>query len=472
MKTLSYFKLFLFFIACIIVVESCNKLDETSYSQIAPDKFFDTKSDVDAALVAMYKPLQGESSFEQAGTFVLNGASDEGTSDNPIWGQYDILTYTAGSSPEVSSMWTTFYSSINSANFVLDNQNKIEALDATTGKTYTMEKLAEARFMRGMDYFFLVQLFGDVPLRTTSTTRQDQTDIPRSPVDSVYAQIIQDFQFAFQNLPEVPDLAGKPTKYAAESFLAKVYLTKGDYANALSSAEDVSTHGPYSLLPSFADIFNPDDKNNSEVIFAIQYIRQDLEGMRMPTLVLGPDDHFAYGGKGGWGLMNIEDKVYPSFSPNDGRLATTFADPTPGQTTYYAGKWRDIKGVSVDGHGNNYIVYRYADLLLILAEASNNVNGGPGAEAYDAINLVRKRAQLPDVTPGLSKNEFQDTVAFERFHELCFEEWRWFDLKRTGKLKATLTADEKVWNDKYYLFPIPQSEIDASAGKIKQNPGY
>jgi hypothetical protein len=471
MHTSRYFKVLLFstLTGCCF---SCGKLKETSYSQVSPGEFFGTKSDVDAALVAMYNPIQQCcNGFQQAGTFVLNSASDEGTSDNSLWGQYDQLTYTPNSSPEIQGMWQAYYQSISSANFVLDNQAKIEAIDNTSDKSYTNEKLAEARFMRGMDYFFLVQLFGDVPLRTTSVTRLDQTDIARTASDSVYAQIIQDFQFAAQYLPVVADKAGKPTKYAATAFLAKVYLTRGNYQNALTNADSVISSATYSLLPSFADVFDVNNKNNEECIFSVQYIRLNGQGMRMEELVMGPNDKYCYGGGGGWGLSNLEPNIYPSYQPADSRRATTITDTSSGQATYYPGKWRDVQGVSADGHGNNYIVYRYADVLLESAEAYNEVNG-PGAEAYNRINQVRSRASLPNLTPGLSQSQFRDSVLWERHLELCFEEWRWFDLKRTGRLKNTLILDGKAWDDKFLLFPIPQPEIDASNGKITQNPGY
>jgi hypothetical protein len=459
-----------FLLIVIAGITSCNKLNETAYSQITTDNFFTTKNDVDAALTAMYRPIQQCcGGYEQSANFVLNATSDEGTSSNSTWGQYDNLTYTPGSSGDVHDIWVANYQSISSANYVLDNEKKIASLDPDP--TYAMAKLAEARFIRGMDYFELVQMFGDVPLRTTLTSRADQVDIPRTSADSVYAQIIADFTYAEANLPVAASATGHPTKFAATSFLAKVYLTMKDYQNALTKSEDVRDNGPYGLLPNFADIFDVDNKDNKEVIFDIQYIRQDGQGMRMEYLVLGPDNLFAAGATGGWGLSNVENGVINHYNPVDSRIATTFADPSPGLTTYYIGKWRDVKGVSADGHGNNYIVYRYADLLLEVAEAENEVNG-PTIVAYNSINTVRTRANLPGLTTGLTQDQFRDSVLWERHLELNWEEWRWFDLKRTGKLKETLIADGKTWNDRYLLFPIPQSEIDASNKKIVQNPGY
>src|SRR5262249_53676022 len=156
--------------------------------------------------------------------------------------------------PEVRDIWSVSYQSISSANFVLDNEEKIKALDPDPA--FANAKLGEAKFMRALNYFQLVQMFGDVPYRTTLVSRADQVNIPRTSADSIYDLIISDLTFAEQNLPAVADLAGKPTKWAATSYLAKVYLTRKDYANALAKANSVYTSGPYSLLPNFSQIFN------------------------------------------------------------------------------------------------------------------------------------------------------------------------------------------------------------------------
>jgi hypothetical protein len=422
----------------------------------------------------MYRPLQNCCGGpEQAGLFVLNLVSDEGTSNNSLWSQYDNLTYTPGSASEVRDMWTACYQSISSANFVLDNEKKIQALDSDP--QFANSKLAEARFMRAVNYFQLVQMFGGVPLRTTLVNRADQVNMPRSSEDSVYDLIISDLQFAEQNLPPSADMAGKPTKWAASSYLAKVYLTKKDYNDALTKATDVYSQGPYKILPKFADVFDVDNKNNAEVIFNIQYIRLNGQGMRIQDLALGSYNPYAYQGTTGWGLSNIEHDMYAKYNPADDRINTTFAPfvnkPINKVDSQYVGKWKDVKGVSADGHGNDYIIYRYADLVLELAESENEVNG-PSATAYTAVNTIRQRANLPDLTPGLTQDQFRDSVLLERHLELNWEEWRWFDLKRTDRLKSTLIADGKTWDDRYYLFPIPQSEIDASNKIIVQNPGY
>jgi starch-binding outer membrane protein, SusD/RagB family len=448
------------------LVLSCTEVEEKVYSQNTPGAFFGSKSDVDAALAGIYKPLaECCGGPGQAGTFILNSVSDEGNAQI-FWGDYDRLTYTPTGPNEIGDHWNTLYLSIARANFVISNQAKIEANSAASAKA----AIGEAKFMRAANYFQLVRMWGGVPLRTKQVERLDEVNIPRSTETEVYAQIIKDLTDAEQSLPAT-NVAGKPTKWAASAYLAKVYLTTKDYTKALAKADEVIAAKAYNIIPSYGDVFSVDKKNNAEVIFAIQYLRQDGLGMRLQPLVLGPDDKFASGAQGGWGLSYVEDGFYKKYRPTDDRINTAFANPLPGLKEYHTGKWKDPQGVSADGHGNDFIMYRYADLLLIQSEAANELNG-PTAAAYSGINQVRARAKLPALTTGLTKDQFREAVLLERHLELSWEQHRWFDLKRTGLLKTTLTAIGKTWNDRYLLFPIPQREIDLSNGVIKQNPGY
>ena len=305
-------------------------------------------------------------------------------------------------------------------------------------------------------YFQLAQMFGGVPLRTTQAKRADQTNIAKSTVDEVYAQVIADFKDAEANLPAKPDKA-KLSKWSATAYLAKVYLTRKDFPAALAKAKEVEASNAFSLAPKFTDVFDIEKKNGSEDIFAIQYIRVDGQGTRLDAL-------------SGWGITGVEPTLYTKFQSSDDRVQITFIEPKNPKSNQ--GKWIDPKKVSGDGQANNFIVYRYADLILVKAEAENEVNGATAA-AYADVNKIRTRAKVPALKAGLTKDQFRDAVLNERNLELALEQLRWFDLKRTGKLKDVLTASGLgKWNDKYLLWPIPQSEIDASNGLIKQNPGY
>jgi starch-binding outer membrane protein, SusD/RagB family len=440
---------------CLLFVSvsltQCNKLEEPVYSQNIEDGFFQSLGDVNAALAGMYRPMQACcGGYQQAMHFILNGTSDEGTGAD-FWGTYDRLDYTPGSTGEIPDYWNTTYRAIAGANLIIDNQAKIEALGAAG-----VVAVAEAKFWRAVNYFQLVQMFGGVPLRISQVKRADDLNIARSSADEVYTQIIKDFKDAELALPPSPP-KGIVSKWAASAYLAKVYLTRKEYPTALAKATEVINSGAYSLATTFADVFDIAKENGPEDIFTIQYVRVDGQGMRMEPLTAG------------WGISGFEAGLYTKYNPSDTRRNTTFvkpADPASNQ-----GKWRDPAAVSADGAANNFIVYRYADLLLIKAEAENEVNG-PTTAAYTELNKVRTRAGLPNLTAGLTKDQFRDAVLLERNLELAMEEHRWFDLKRTDRLKSTLIATGRTWNDKYFLFPIPQAEIDASNKKVVQNPGY
>ena len=433
----------------------CNKLNEKVYSQTTESVFFASQKDVTAALAGMYRSMQACcGGYEQAGTMMLNGTSDEGGGAGQ-WGSYPQLTFTANSTGEIGDWWNHSYSAIAGANLITDNQAKIFATDRSADTAFAKAAIGEAKLWRAINYFQLVQMFGGLPLRTTQAKRADQINIPRSTEAEVYTQIIQDLKDAEQDLP-LTAANGIVTKWTASAYLAKVYLTQKDFPNALTKSTEVVSKGPYALATKFADVFDITKKNGLEDIFTIQYIRVDGQGTRLGSL-------------SGWGITSVDPSLYPKFSSSDERRKTTFVkplDPTSSQ-----GKWIDPAAVSGDGQGNNFIVYRYADLVLIKAESENEVNG-PTPAAYTEINKIRSRAGLANLTAGLTKDQFRDAVMSERNLELALEEIRWFDLKRTGTLKPTLIAVGRPWNDRYLLFPIPQSEIDASNGKIVQNPGY
>lgn len=455
MKTINYLKFICLLLTSLIFVE-CKDLEEKVYSANAENSFFTSDKDVTAALTGMYRPMQVCcGGYGQAGTMMLNGASDEGTGAD-FWGTYDRLDYTPSSTGEIPDWWRSSYLAIAGANLIIDNKAKIEAIDATVDKSFSKAAVGEAKFWRGVLYFQLAQMFGGVPLRVTQTKRADQTNIAKSTVDEVYAQIIADLKDAEINLPAKADKA-KVSKWSATAYLAKVYLTRKDYPNALLKAKEVENSKTFTLSPTFSDVFDIEKKNGSEDILAIQFIRVDGQGTRLDAL-------------SGWGITGVEPSLYTKYDTTDARIKVTFLEPKKPLSNQ--GKWVDPKKVSGDGQANNFIVFRYADLILEKAEAENEVNG-PTAAAYADVNKVRARSGLKALKAGLTKDQLRDAILNERNLELALEQVRWFDLKRTGRLKEVLTAAGLgKWNDKYLLWPIPQSEIDASNGLVKQNPGY
>ena len=472
MKT--YIKIALRCTLVLFLVVGCDSdLEEEVFSQASPNAFFNSEGDVNTALNGMYDPIQTCcGGYSQQRSMVLNTVSDEGDMTWSNRGNYDELIFDATSNTDHVSMWNSNYLAINAANFVLDNADKIRALDGTDDGSFANAALGEASFWRGIVYFDNVRLWGDVPLRTTVAQTAAELNVPRSPASEVYAQIIDDLEFAAANLPTEATEQGKPSSWSAKSYLAKVHLTMGNFESALAVARDVVNNGPYGLVTPFSAIFDVDNEGNEEVIFDIQYVRVNLEGSRMAWLATGNNTEFANFGRGGVGLQFVEEGMFEKYSEEDDRRAMTFAslEPHPDNGRYYYGKWRDPQGISVDGHENNFITLRFADVVLMLAEAANEVDG-PSAEAYGAINSVRNRALLADLEPGLSQSAFRDAVIFERHLELALEQHRWFDLKRTGRLEEVLTATGRPWDPRYLLFPIGQNELDTSDA-LEQNPGY
>lgn len=450
-KIIRYCSLFLI----ALTFTRCNKLEEKVYSQTTESVFFASQKDVTAALAGMYRPMQACcGGYGQAGSMFINNAGDEGNGA-AFWGDYRTLTFTT-SAGEINDWWQSSYRAIAGANLITDNEEKIMAIDnSAAGQAFAKASIGQAKFWRAVNYFQLVQLYGGVPLRITQAKRADDVNIPRNTEEEVYTQIIKDFEDAEQNLPATAP-KGIVTKWAASAYLAKVYLTRKDYAKASAKATEVINSGAYSLTPAFKDVFDIDKKNGPEDIFAIQYVRTDGQGSRLDAL-------------SGWGITQADASLYPKFNPADARRAVTFLNPNDPASNQ--AKWQDPAKVSGDGAGYNFIVYRYADLVLIKAEAENEVSG-PTAAAYTEINKIRTRAGLPNLTAGLTKDQFRDSVLNERNLELALEQIRWYDLKRTGRLKAAKIAQGVTWNDKFLLFPIPQAEIDASNGKITQNPGW
>ena len=236
-----------------VLFTQCNKLEEKVYSQTTESVFFGSQKDVTAALAGMYRPMQGCcGGYGQAGTMMLNGTSDEGNGAGQ-WGDYPKLVFTASSGGEIPDWWASSYRAIAGANLITDNEAKILALDnSAAGQAFAKAAIGEAKFWRALNYFQLVQMFGGVPLRTTQAKRADQVNIPRSTVDEVYTQIIQDLKDAEANLPATAP-KGIVKKASASAYLAKVYLTRKDYTNALAKATEVINSNSYTLAPTFAD---------------------------------------------------------------------------------------------------------------------------------------------------------------------------------------------------------------------------
>jgi hypothetical protein len=412
----------------------------------------------------------------------------------------------------ILQIWQQHYAGIKKANIAIDTIPHIQ-FDATLNKRL----VAEARFLRALYYFNLVRLYGDVPLVLHDQTSINLSDlqVPRTAAATVYKQIEADLTAAATDLPNIytgADL-GRATAGAANALLAKVYLTERKWDKAVSQAE-VVINGPYGydLFANYADVFLPASENGKEHIFSAQFKsnsqgqgnnqapRSILNGI--PGMVGSYADQVVFYSVPDATKPNGVDKffsIYKLYTVKDKRrnvsFVTRFQSPTtnlyygklndatiPGDSIPFFNKYYDPGVVSNEAEsGANVSILRFSEVLLIHAEAENELNG-PTAKAYTSINRVRARAGL-DALSGLSQADFRDAVYLERRLEFVFEYQRWFDLIRekdasgNGILEASLlkvgkTNVSKGAKGKFYLFPIPQQEIDNSNGKLTQNPGW
>lgn len=396
-------------------------------------------------------------------------------------------------SSDISNAWLYLYRTIGSANLVL---SRLETADPSIIINKAQYE-AEARFCRALAYFNLVRIFGDLPMLTEPVTVEATLIIPRTDVDIIYDEIIiRDFLAAEAMLPVSYPLSmvGLPTKGAAKSLLGKVYLTLHDFTNAESKLTEVTKMG-YALLEDWFDLFDWENEHHSEYIFDIEYIGGGLGiGSNFQITFSSQDQDigspwvnalrevFSYkGSRGGNGGGTPSLDFLNSFDPNDIRKEKTAIDgiydlkgkwvtsigPTPRITLKYVQPGYNFS-VSNDGLPN-WRVTRYADVILMLAEALNENGKTPIALVY--LNQIRVRAGLEEYS-ALTQTEARDKILEERSRELYLEGHRWFDLVRTGRAMEFLGP----LGMKPYMtvFPVPQSQIEIynDPSIFPQNEGY
>lgn len=475
-----------------LVFASCAKIDLVPDGLNTTDNLFRNQKDAEAAVNAMYTSLTSHDLYNQFSETMQSQGTDDAEwgygRNTQNTGKLSVDKFTFNATTEVIYRhWQIQYRVINRANVTLANVAPM-AIDEARKKQY----LGEAHFLRGLMYFNLVRLFGGVPMPLDPTLSLDNLDLPKTSVDSLYKQIIADFSKAKEYLPLVYSGAdiGRATKGAAMAMLTKAYLTNKQYAEAAQEARSLVELGIYSLWPSYADVFKIENKNRKESIFEVQYANTGASGggygssyagfFRPSAAVLKP----APGQIGGYGDNPVTLNHYQAYAPGDLRRDVNVLHvPTAPSSIlypYYVNKYQDPNAIDLNDGANNYYIARYADVLLMFAEALHETEPG-NTEAYEAFNQVRRRAfgqplNIPsvyDLTSGLSKEQFRDSVLLERRLELAFEGHRRFDLLRMGKLKEAVNAQDPtiVVEDRHALLPIPQDELIVNKS-LTQNLGY
>ncbi|WP_199750463.1 RagB/SusD family nutrient uptake outer membrane protein [Gynurincola endophyticus] len=396
----------------------------------------------------------------------------------------------------MNNYWTHHYRLIQSANNVIVDINESGSTEPAV-----MINLAEAKFIRAYAYFNLVRTFGEIPKVDFRVTELGESNIAKSPSNVIFELIDADLQDAVAYLPtEWPaDFAGRLTKGAAFALQAKTYLWRSNWGMALSAAESVINLGKYSLVTDYQSIFRETGENNVESIFEIQ-------AFYSPTITnLGTQYATVQGVRGagvwnlGWGWNTPTENLAQAFETGDprkdatllysGQVNTPYNENVPPATAtiprnYWNKKVYTNPAVrnqmnSQAGQWMNVRIIRYADVLLMAAEAANEI-GGPQniTKAKGYLEEVRGRARgnsttiLPVVTTD-DQDELRDAIRHERRVELGMENERFFDLVRWDIDVDVLHAHGKTgYQLKHRLMPIPQPEIDKSGGKLIQNPDY
>lgn len=477
--------------ATLLMTQSCTKnfLDRPQQDKVPAAKFFVTADDAASAVDATYANLHSYNNIAFAPIAVEAMGSDDsekGSTTDDASFMNDFNNFTASSTEgQLSDFYSGEYQTINLANQVIDNIPAIN-MDASLKARY----IAECKFIRAYAYFRLVRAFGDLVLRVHVPKNASEYNLPRTPKAQVYAAIEQDLTDAASVLPQTYPATdiGRATKGAALALHAKIALYQKKWADVVTYTNQVMGLG-YSLFPNFEKMFRTENKNNSESIFEIQNNLipghpevsnsqySQVQGVRGVT-------------GGGWGFNNPTQDLVNEFEPGDTRLAGTVifrgtttaeGDAIPEATVTnprynyksYVPFTLYVSGFN-EGCQQDKIVLRYGEVLLMNAEANNEL--GNASAALASLELVRARARggnanvLPPVTTT-DQTALRTAIYHERRVELAMEFDRYFDVIRQGR--ALQLFGPRGWKEnKNEVWPIPQTEIDLSAGVIKQNPGY
>jgi len=480
--------LLLLLLISAVILSACSKnfIERAPLSSATTDVLYKTDKDFQDAVIGAYAALRNQyANMWQFGDLRGDDAFIQ-VSNQPTSTNVDLFSINS-SDALLSNTWANYYIVINLCNNILDKIAKADAAIVKNKDRY----IGEAEFLRALAYFDMVRIFGDVQMITKVPTIQDVAKAPRTPVATVYSSvIIKDLLDAAAKLPLVctGTEVGRATSGAAKAILGKAYLTIKDFPNAEATLQTL-TAAPYTyaLLPNYNDLFDyTKNEHHSEYIFDIEY-EEGLGGLGSPwTNGFMPNVTNLlnyYNIKGGFGenicptisfvnLWQSADKrkdisvqccgVWKN--PTTGAIATFSSQTSQSYTMKY------VTAVATQNDSRaNWKVIRYADVLLMYAEALNENN--KTVAAMTPLNSIRTRAGLPTFA-GLTQDQARDSIALERRFELSFEGHRWFDLVRTGK---ALTFCAPVGMKDYMtVFPVPLTQVKVinNAAIFSQNQGY
>lgn len=522
MKNISSLYSFCLFLLVLTGIQSCKKDFFNLYptDQLSPGSFWQTEGDAVAALTGCYHAI----SLVSGNLPYLDVLTPNAFNEYPWEGWKDVSkgTHNAIGPAGPQSLWSGAYTGIGRANTFLANID-----NPVMDESIRTKMKSEALFLRAYFYFTLASYFGGVPL-ITDPPALEQATLPRNSKAEVISQVLSDLDAAAPGLPiSIPSSEnGHATRGAALALKTRVALYEKDWTTAASTAQSVMDLGVYSLFPSYRELFLPENENNAEVIFDMQYTAPDY--MSAWDTFIGIYDGNILTAAIGWSSIEPTTDFVDDYEMIDGTTWTPTnpvadpsnkynnRDPRLDQTIFRPGKkylgvdypvgadgyagiytgfnfkkytlYDNAPGAPQIDYGKSYIngiILRYADVLMMYAEAKNEAVG-PDQTVYDAVDAVRARAGMPGLPLGLSQDEMRERIRHERRIEFVIEGLYYQDVLRWGIANEVLNRDvsldgaykkgaidERTFvSSKNEVWPIPQREIDFSQNAIEQNPNY
>jgi len=494
-------KIWVVFIFCLIIQASCKKTLEPQLKGAETiETLISTEEGINSLVNSSYTALQDL--YKRNLQYLVDLASDDSwTWRNELDPDMFIIEK---NSTYALNPWVASYRGIGRANIIIDNIDVPKYASVTSKNAI----LGQAKFLRAFYYFNLVRLYGGVPLILKQVRSREDAEQPRATIAAVYAQIKTDLKDAETLLPPTYSGAagleiGRATNYSASALLALVHLELQEWKDVESTTTRLI--GVKSLLDNYADNFNGKSENGGGSFFEVQYggptaaTTTTLSSSNAPTSMQGgagmlpTDDNF----KGSGGGLSSGNGLVQVFETGDLRKTVILADyglanfidatKPKGSLLYFNKYYNSTDPVGLSSW--NYPLIRYAEILLVRAEALNEKGYVADGEAFSLLNMVRAKAGLPLLTAATitSQSEFRIAMQKERRIELCFESKRYFDLNRWGLLESSVQKQmdflkktfpstkmitHPITNQKYFLFPIPSQEFSNNAFLGSQNPGY
>ncbi|WP_159517983.1 RagB/SusD family nutrient uptake outer membrane protein [Sunxiuqinia indica] len=485
----------------LLFIVSCNEsfLETTATDNYNESNWWQTESQAVSSINGCYAVLREDQLYGN------NALMEENISPNSFNQSGDILlatgAHTAGNETVFRDRWNANYKGIGRVNILLDNIERVQMDDALKTRIK-----GEASFLRGLFYFNLANYFGGVPLILESPDFEKQANLPRNTRQEVIDQVLADLDYAASVLPVsyVGSDIGRATKGAALALKARVLLYESRWSEAALAAKAVMELKYYGLFSDYRGLFQVENEGNKEVIFDVQYkvpeyttifdIQIELQLNVAPTLDLVNSYLMSDG------LTTEESPLFDPAHPYDNRdprlqkavvipgymFRGGIASPTKYFSTgfgfkKYTSYKDDVVQANINNSELNFIVLRYADILLMYAEATNEV-AGSDPSVYDALNQIRSRALMPDITPGLTKDQMREVIRHERRIELAGEALYYNDIRRWHTAEVVMNAN--VLNSKGevvqvrsfnperdYLWPIQEITRQENPA-LDQNPKY